>query len=174
MTVGWGISCEIALIWMSLDLNDDQSTLVQVMAWCRQATSHYLSKCSPRSMLPYGVTRPQWVNSLSPERYGGNFKWIILQHIIMIAIMSISSEINLKWILQHFTHDESTLVQIMAWCCRARPKALSYRPGQVKIWKNCSSDRLYYHDTCPTGQVNNQEDSIIYNCADRCHFMQDR
>ena len=31
---GWGISSEIALIWMSLD-TDDQSTFVQVMAWCR-------------------------------------------------------------------------------------------------------------------------------------------
>ena len=29
---GWGISCEIALFWMSLDFTDDQSTLVQVMA----------------------------------------------------------------------------------------------------------------------------------------------
>ena len=29
---GFGISCEIALIWMSLDFTDDQSTLVQVMA----------------------------------------------------------------------------------------------------------------------------------------------
>ena len=25
---GWGISCEIALIWMSLDFTDDQSALV--------------------------------------------------------------------------------------------------------------------------------------------------
>ena len=30
--VGWGISCEIALRWMSLCLTDDKSTLVQVMA----------------------------------------------------------------------------------------------------------------------------------------------
>ena len=29
------------------------------MGWCRQATSHYLSQCWTRSMLPYGVTRPQ-------------------------------------------------------------------------------------------------------------------
>ena len=58
---GWGISCELALRWMSLDPTDDKSTLVQVMAWCRQATSHYLSQCWPRSMSPYGVTRPQWV-----------------------------------------------------------------------------------------------------------------
>ena len=62
---GWGISCEIALIWMSLDFVDDRSTLVQVMAWRRQATSHYLSQCWPRSLSPYGVTRPQWVNSNS-------------------------------------------------------------------------------------------------------------
>ena len=64
---GWGISCEIALIWMSLDFVDDQSTLVQVMAWCHQATSHYLNQYWPRSLSPYGVTRPQRVNSLRPS-----------------------------------------------------------------------------------------------------------
>ena len=31
------------------------------MAWCCQATSHYLSQCWPRSLSPYGVIRPQWV-----------------------------------------------------------------------------------------------------------------
>ena len=62
---GWGIFCEIAPLWMSLDFTDDESTLVQVMAWCREATSHYLSQCWPRSLSPYGVTRPQWVTSHS-------------------------------------------------------------------------------------------------------------
>ena len=56
---------EIALIWMSLDFTNDRSTLVQVMAWCCQATSHYLSQCWPRSLLQYGVTRPEWVKTLS-------------------------------------------------------------------------------------------------------------
>ena len=63
MIDGWGISCEIALIWMSMDFTDDQLTLVQVMAWCRQATSHYLSQCWLSSLSPYGVTRPQWVKT---------------------------------------------------------------------------------------------------------------
>ena len=58
---GWGISYEIALRWMPQDLNNDKSTLVQVMAWCRQATSHYLSQCWLRSMSPNGVTGSQWV-----------------------------------------------------------------------------------------------------------------
>ena len=51
---------------MSLDFtDDDHSTLVQVMSWCRQATSHYLSQCWPSYLAPHGVTRPQWVNMQS-------------------------------------------------------------------------------------------------------------
>ena len=40
------------------------------MAWCRQATSHYLNQCWPRSPMPYGITRPEWVNS-SPHGQNG-------------------------------------------------------------------------------------------------------
>ena len=58
---GWGISPKIILKWKSEGLTDDKSTLGQVMAWCRQATSHYLTQCWPRSLSPYGVPRPQWV-----------------------------------------------------------------------------------------------------------------
>ena len=71
MTDGFDISSEIALRWTSLDLSDDKATLVQVMAWCRQATSHYLNQCWPRSLPPYGVTRPEWVKSLW---LSGNFR----------------------------------------------------------------------------------------------------
>ena len=47
---------------MPQDPTDDKSTLLQVMAWCHQATSHYLSQCCPSYMLPYGVTSPQLIN----------------------------------------------------------------------------------------------------------------
>ena len=53
---GWVVTCKLALRWMSLNLTDDKSILIQVMAWCRQATSHYLSQCWPRSLSPHGVT----------------------------------------------------------------------------------------------------------------------
>ena len=43
---------EIALRWMPQYMFDDKSTLVQVMAWCCQATSHYLSQCWSWSMSP--------------------------------------------------------------------------------------------------------------------------
>ena len=67
------------LRWMTRDHTDDKSTSVQVMAWCRQATSHYLNQCWPISPTPYGVTRPQWVNSFAPERHGCNIKLVNIQ-----------------------------------------------------------------------------------------------
>ena len=42
------------LRWMLWDLTDDDSTLVQVIAWCCEAVSHYLSLCWPSSMAPLG------------------------------------------------------------------------------------------------------------------------
>ena len=57
-----GVSCEIPLWWMSPNLTDDKLTLFRVMAWCHQATSHYLSQCWSSSMLPYNV--PDAINSV--------------------------------------------------------------------------------------------------------------
>ena len=86
-TDGWGVSWEITLRWIPLVLTDDKSTLVQVMAWCRQAlpepmltqTSSVTSLQSvegtkplstiiwPKSETPYGFTEPQWVKiSMTP------------------------------------------------------------------------------------------------------------
>ena len=63
---GWDISCEIVFRWMLVDLTDGKSSLVQVMAWCLQATRHYSSQCWPRLVSPNGDTRPQsvseWLN----------------------------------------------------------------------------------------------------------------
>ena len=72
-------SCEIAPRWIPQNTFDDKSTLVQVMAWCRQAPSHYLSQCWPRSMPPYDVTRPQWVKIVD-QSFQLETLWPILQH----------------------------------------------------------------------------------------------
>ena len=41
------LSNKIALRWVPLDLTDDKSTLVQVLAWCNQATSHTWANVHP-------------------------------------------------------------------------------------------------------------------------------
>ena len=58
---------QIALRLMPLVLTGDTSTLVQVMAWCHQATSHYLNQYWPRSLSPYDVIRPQWVKQFQDQ-----------------------------------------------------------------------------------------------------------
>ena len=55
--------------WFSPDLTDQKSTLIQEMAWCHQATSHYLNQCWSKFLQPYGVTRPQWVINVLSEMH---------------------------------------------------------------------------------------------------------
>ena len=59
-------SCESGFRWVLQNLinqANEKSTLVRVMAWCCQATSHYLNQCWPIFSLLYVITRPQGVNS---------------------------------------------------------------------------------------------------------------
>ena len=46
------------------------STSVQIMTWCRQATSHYLSQWWPWSLSPYGVAGPQWIKATVIVEHG--------------------------------------------------------------------------------------------------------
>ena len=108
----WGTSCELALRWMSLDLTDDKSTLVQVMAWCRQATSHYLSQCWPRFLSPYGITRPQWVKFTGCIDYCSTRHWWVT-HVSSYLFKAISigvgkcGKISNWWLLcKHMIHED--------------------------------------------------------------------
>ena len=53
----------IQLMNATHDLGNDYSALFQVMAWCRQALSHYLRQHWSRFFSLYGFIRPQWVKS---------------------------------------------------------------------------------------------------------------
>ena len=124
MIDGWGISCEISLSWQSLNFTDDKSMLVQVMAWCRQATSHHLSHCWPSSIYRHMVSVGH--NELNMNDNGGLlFKnasiWYVLTHWhirdvevffyvylllnLQIDILVTSCEIGLWWVPQNSTDD---------------------------------------------------------------------
>ena len=60
------------------------------MACCHQATSHYLSQCWPRSMLPCGITRPQWVK-------------LCQEHVSVILIQNWGRIENMIWTGFHNT-----------------------------------------------------------------------
>ena len=56
-----GTQRAIAFRRMPENLTNEKFTLVQVMAWCRLAASHYLNQCWRSPYSPYGITRPLWV-----------------------------------------------------------------------------------------------------------------
>ena len=122
MNGGWCISYEIALRWMQLDFTDNKSTLVQVMAWCRQATSHYLSQCWPRSMLPNGVTRPQWVNLECKQEYDE-----LTLSIFQLLIKWPHNEHHIPWSTPH------------SWC---QMEFLSCMSSAKSMWNTMHSLRL--------------------------------
>ena len=140
---GWGISCEIALKWLSLDCTDNQSTLVQVMVWCRQAISHYLSQYWLRSVSPYGVTRPQRVKLfLGPDfRVYLGIHGSALLAIVLLELFYFRGLINVR-ILGFGTHVWSSgtlyfiIIGVVAWvrayllhitCCADCINYLKYR-----------------------------------------------
>ena len=50
--------CEIVLGWLLQNLNNEKTTFIQVMPWCHQATTCYMSQ---RYKSPYGVTKRQGI-----------------------------------------------------------------------------------------------------------------
>ena len=62
---------------MLQELIDDKSTLVQVMAWYHQATSHHLSQSWQVSMSRCGLTRPQWVKTYAVKQHLGKLTTIL-------------------------------------------------------------------------------------------------
>ena len=83
------------------------------MAWCRQATSHYLSQCWPRSTSPYGVIRPQWVNTL---RLRKNFLTTFSNAFSWMKTYKFQLRFHGSFFPKRLINNIPTLVQIRAWC----------------------------------------------------------
>ena len=89
-----------ALRWMPQDLPDDKSTLGQVLAWCRQVTSHYLSQCWLSSLSPYGVARPEWV-------YGQNVTYNQSNTILYWTLPWTSYMWNIYFQTMHYSYSKT-------------------------------------------------------------------
>ena len=75
-----------------------KSTLVQVMVWCRQATSHNLSQCWATLLRQYGVARLQCVNSLEPrDAIWGQWSWSTFAQVMACFRVAPSHNISQCW-----------------------------------------------------------------------------
>ena len=104
----WYIKSSIAgrmvIRWMAQDCYDE-ATLVQVMAWCHQATSNYLNQCWPGFMIPYCITKGQWVKRL--KTLGHN--WVLV-NIVFIDV----------WCQKIFSCDQAALWMVQSVCPSVR------------------------------------------------------
>ena len=61
---------------------------------CLTAPSHYLSQSWPRSLSPYGVTRPQWVNlKMNASPYIYDIVNVIVQYFWILLVLDITHTI---------------------------------------------------------------------------------
>ena len=140
MIDGWDTCFEIALRRISLDLTDDKSTLIQVMAWCRQATSRYQSQCWPRSLLSYDVTRPEWVKYctlrwcfiITPY-----FVWLDLciECDILNSVFFLLSS-NPIWVACFLTHKSCHLLTSNNTARWSNLRQLAVTFGKQRLWKH--------------------------------------
>ena len=97
------------------------STLVQLMAWCRQASRHYLSQCWPRPISPYGVTKPQWDNK------PWLVNWLIFYRrrsqiqFIERRFFFYNFHFSLKLVHRFPPGNKSASVNVMPWCISSIP-----------------------------------------------------
>ena len=64
---GWGVSCEIALILMSVDFHWWSVNIGSGNGLVPPGNKPLPEKCWPRYLTPYGVPRPRWVKWIYPS-----------------------------------------------------------------------------------------------------------
>ena len=95
----------------------DKSTLVQVMAWCHQATSHCLCLCWSSSRGAYYVVGPRWVKNHT-HLFTTCIRipcWnAICYKVFLMTLVTIEYSNEIQFCC---THSHSIIKYLHAWCC---------------------------------------------------------
>ena len=103
--VAWALAMKL-LGGMPHNLTNEKSTLVQAMAWCLQATSHYLSQRWPKSMPQNGITRSQWDKPVESLVFN-NIVWYHIDDLAQERHNSIANALEL-----HFSSTNPSICSI--------------------------------------------------------------
>ena len=158
-------SSEIDFSWMPVDpFNDDKWTLVQAMAWCREAMNQYPNHCWPRSILQCMAklfetvtVQIEWAWDFvtwSDLRY--NFIQVIIKTGYLCAQFSRQPVCYEHVCLPSRYADQgllSGLTLILAWLCNHTPSKMwdeiiypvpNLNGCTVEIWKLKSNNTLQF------------------------------
>ena len=79
------------------------------MVWCHQATSHYLNQSWSRSVMPYGMTRPQLVDDYVTNISRGKEK----MKVILKSLLCCCTDTN--WINENYSWENMIIWQSAIW-----------------------------------------------------------
>ena len=136
-------SCYVVFCYVMLCYVLCYVMLCYVMLWCHEATGHCLSQYLPISMLPYDVTRPQWVNKPLPEPMSSKVIAVLhfweafsIHHILTLLNYAVGAVIK-TWILDHIEHSPDSKVpgaKIGPIWGRQDPGGPHVGPMNLAIW----------------------------------------
>ena len=129
---------------MPQELINDKSTLAPVMAWCHQATSHYLNQCWSSSKTPYGITRPQGVNTTNQY---------------LIPLQSTFKPVPWWWILMRFL---STPLALCVAKLHGRFRCITF--SQLKSVDINSQSSTVVWVVCNSCWISQMIDVFIWKC----------
>ena len=137
--------------WMPQKLTNQKSALVQAMAWCRQATSHYLIQCWPRYLCRHmTLLGHKWVKAVIRQQLKNDIE--------SISSCSGHKQINIEPISKNILE----LIYTYKKECNTQPEHQSYQAhNSMKCWrlslrnthilkthKPGLSNFYIYHTTC--------------------------
>ena len=122
----YSIPCEIAPRWMLQGLLHVLVSIGSGNGLVLLGSKPLPESCWPSSMMPHGITRPQWVNTLRQKEDGRHFADDIFTCIFFNENCSILLKFSLKYVRKGPIDNNPPLVQIMAW----------RRSGADIIWTN--------------------------------------
>ena len=95
-----GTSCEIALRWIPQNIFDDKSTLVQVIVGACWHQAITWRNVDPDLCCHFGITKPQWVNSLGPSDAIWHWRpWSTLVQVMACGLTAPSHYLNQCWLI---------------------------------------------------------------------------
>ena len=156
MDISLNISSKTALTWLTEDNINDKSMLIQVTVWRSQATGHYRGQCWPRSMLPYSITRPQWVkyhvwwwNLLSQKHHQ---PWYWLYEMRMLS-SSLRVKLNNLWcLIEEWYENPNTILYFL-------------KITRIKLTRSCvgfKSSPITFMATTPTWKSAKVQIQVLY------------
>ena len=140
------------------------------MVWYRQAMSHQLSQCWPRSMSLYGVIRPQYVHVLAetlklPGKYSPSLKQTSLITVLVRTVYIYHWPV-FSWRIQHEGH-RSLKGFSSSWpsvgCAWWRHDVESF----LALLALCEGNPLITMDSSDKGPVMRSFDVSLYNLLNK-------